>query len=73
MLRRLVAVVTWFFMAHLTIVGSDLACASHSGDEAAMSNAMAHHEHATPHSEQGRMDDVPCRTPATPMCCQALH
>ena len=72
MLRRLVAVLTWMLMAHLTIVGSDVACASHSGDVAAMSHAMSHHQHAMPRSEQARMDDAPRGTPATPMCCQAL-
>ena len=37
-----------------------------------MSHAMAHHERATPRSEHVATDDAPCRTPATPMCCQAL-
>ena len=37
-----------------------------------MSHAKAHHDHATSGSEHVTADDVPCRTPATPMCCQAL-
>jgi hypothetical protein len=72
MLRRLVGVLLWVMMAHLTIVGSDFSCASHSGDVAAMSQPMTHHRHAMAGSEQVMIDDAPCRMPTTPMCCQAL-
>lgn len=71
MLRRLVAVVTWLLMAHFTFVGSDFACAEHSGDPG-VPLAMAHHEHAPPMSKGAATESVPCRTPVVPMCCQAL-
>ena len=72
MLRRFIAALTWLFMAHLTIVGSDFACAAHSGDAAAPSHTMMHHGHASTSSHDARADQAPCRTPAVPMCCQAL-
>ena len=72
MLRRIVAALTWLFMAHLTIVGSDLTCAAHAGDAAAPPHAMMHHGHPSTGSHEARADQAPCRTPAIPMCCQAI-
>lgn len=72
MLRRVVAALTWLVMVHLTMVGSDFICAAHSGDAAAPPHAMTHHEHASTSPHEARADQAPCRTPAIPMCCQAL-
>jgi hypothetical protein len=73
MVRRCFALLTWLFMAHLTFVGGDLACANHPGDTAGMHHATAHHEHAASNPEHAENDEAPCRTPLIPMCCQALQ
>jgi hypothetical protein len=71
MVRRFVALLIGLFMAHLTIVGSDFACAKHPGDAAGLHHSMAHHEGPAMNIEHAENDDAPCRTPSLPMCCQA--
>jgi len=72
MLRRLAALLTILLMTHLSFVGTDLACAAHPGDSAAVPDAMAHHGHSAMTSESAATDSAPCRTPVVPMCCQGL-
>jgi hypothetical protein len=72
MLRRFAGLLTGLLMAHLTFVGNDFACAAHPGDTAGVQHAMAHHGHSATTSENAATENVPCRTPAVPMCCQGL-
>ena len=72
MLRRVAALLTALLMAHLTFVGSDFACAAHPGDTGGVPHAMAHHAGSATPSEDAPTDSAPCRTAATPMCCQGL-
>ena len=72
MLRRFTAFLTGLFMAHLTVVGSDFACAKHPGDAAGLHHPIVHHEHAATNLGHAENDDAPCRTHSVPLCCQAL-
>ena len=71
MLRRFVALITLLFTANLTMVGSDFVCGEHSGDVAGHV-AMTRHGHATMSGPGEHHEEIPCHTPAVPMCCQAL-
>lgn len=72
MLRRFVALLAWLSIAHLTFVGSDFSCATHSGSDSRMQHTMAHHTYDARSADQAREDGAPCQTPMAPVCCQGL-
>ena len=73
--RRLVGLITGISVLHLSLVGADLACATHVGPAApgasdVHANQMLHPANATPR-ERSPQSPVPCDAPSRPDCCLA--
>ena len=71
-LRKSLGLLLTFTMAHVAMVGSDLACDRHepgATHAAGMAN-MHHGDAATEH--QGASRKAPCDVPASNKCCEAV-
>jgi hypothetical protein len=64
---RFIALCTMIFMAHSSLVGTDLVCASHAGAHSKMSHTMP-----SASAAQSANDDAPCEVPSTDHCCDAM-
>jgi hypothetical protein len=69
MTRRLLALLTMFVMFHLALVGPDAACATHSMHEQAMTPPASE---AASHSMEHGDSKIPCDTPSSAHCCDAV-
>jgi hypothetical protein len=75
-MRRLIGLLTSLLLFHLTLVGADLTCAKHGAHATAHVSqpaTPAHTDHhASPPLDAPGDDDMSCRVPTLPACCQAL-
>jgi hypothetical protein len=70
-MKRLLSLLTFAVMLHLSLVGADNVCASHAVKKAAPSGGEGAHHHGMPMTSHGREKEK-CDTPVSPDCCIAM-
>jgi hypothetical protein len=73
-MRRFFAAATCLAMLHLSLVGGDLACATHGVHRVASATRedTAMPDHDAMHHASGDRQSSDCPTPSLPHCCDAL-
>jgi len=70
-MKRLLSLLTFSMMLHLSLVGADNVCANHAVSKAAPAAGQSGHHHGMPMpSRKGEKEK--CDTPVSPDCCTAM-